>query len=135
MWRMLLFTHPAMLGHDPTPGHPESPARLAAVLEALSAFELDRREAPQAARDAIERVHPRGYVEAVASALAEARRVQLDPDTSIAPGSEAAIYRAAGACVAAVDAVMAGEDEMAFCAVRPPGHQPSDFGDGLLHFQ
>lgn len=121
---MLLFTHPSMLGHDPTPGHPESPARLAAVLDALSAFTLERREAPEAERDAIERVHPSGYVDALNAAFREAAhaRVQLDPDTTIAPGSQEAIYRAAGACVAAVDAVMAGEDDMAFCAVRPPGH-------------
>jgi len=121
---MLLFTHPAMLGHDPIPGHPESPARLAAVLAALKDFDLDRREAPEAAPAAIERVHPRGYIEAVGAALREAAhaRVQLDPDTAVAPGSAEAIYRAAGACVAAVDAVMGGEDAMAFCAVRPPGH-------------
>jgi acetoin utilization deacetylase AcuC-like enzyme len=121
---MLLFTHPAMLGHDPVSGHPESPARLAAVLEGLKAFDLERREAPEAERDAIERVHPSGYVDALNAAFREAgaARVQLDPDTAIAPGSQEAIYRAAGACVAAIDAVMAGESEMAFCAVRPPGH-------------
>jgi acetoin utilization deacetylase AcuC-like enzyme len=121
---MLLFTHLAMLGHDPTPGHPESPARLASVLKALDVFDFERRDAPKADRDAIERVHPVGYVDALNAAFREARaaRVQLDPDTAIAPGSEEAIYRAAGACVAAVDAVMAGDDEMAFCAVRPPGH-------------
>jgi acetoin utilization deacetylase AcuC-like enzyme len=49
-------------------------------------------------------------------------RVRLDPDTYISSGSREAIYRAAGACVAAVDAVLANEDDMAFCAVRPPGH-------------
>ncbi|HRO03156.1 MAG TPA: histone deacetylase family protein [Terricaulis sp.] len=121
---MLLYTHPSMLGHDPIPGHPESPARLAAVLKALEEFDLERREAPEAEQDAITRVHPRGYVDAVNAALREARhaRVQLAPDTTIAPGSQEAIYRAAGACVAAIDAVLAGEDELAFCAVRPPGH-------------
>ncbi len=121
---MLLFTHASMLGHNPSPHHPESPERLSAVLEALEPFALEQRDAPEVERDVIERVHPPGYVEAVNAALREARyvRVQLDPDTSVAPGSEEAIYRAAGACVAAVDAVMRGDDEMAFCAVRPPGH-------------
>lgn len=121
---MLLFTHAAMLGHDPVPHHPESPARLSAVLDACAEFSFEQRDAPYADRLAIERVHPAGYVEAVNAALREARfkRVQLDPDTSVAPGSEEAIYRAAGACVAAVDAVLGGEDDMAFCAVRPPGH-------------
>lgn len=119
---MLLFTHAAMLGHDPAPGHPEQPARLSTIIKALG--DVERREAPLAEREAIMRVHPLPYVEALDAAFAEAeqRRVQLDGDTAIAPGSREAIYRAAGACVAAVDAVLGGEDETAFCAVRPPGH-------------
>lgn len=119
---MLLFTHAAMLAHDPTPGHPESPARLSSVIAALP--DLPRREAPLADRDAITRVHPEAYVQALDAAFAEAKhaRVQIDADTAIAPGSREAAYRAAGACVAAVNAVLDGEDDMAFCAVRPPGH-------------
>ena len=121
---MLLFTHPSMLTHEPPPGHAEHPGRLQAVLDALEGMDLDRREAPHASRDAIARVHPPSYVNALEPAFAETHdaRVRLDPDTYISAGSREAIYRAAGACVAAVDAVMAGEDDMAFCAVRPPGH-------------
>ena len=121
---MLLFTHPAMLAHEAPPGHPEHAGRLKAVLDALEDTPLDRREAPLADVETIERVHPRRYVEALEPAFAEARdaRVRLDPDTYLSSGSREAIYRAAGACVAAVDAVMSGEDVMAFCAVRPPGH-------------
>ncbi|MCL4716217.1 MAG: histone deacetylase family protein [Hyphomonadaceae bacterium] len=122
--RMLLYTHPSMLTHEPPPGHAEHAGRLKAVLDALERFGLDRREAPYAERDAIARVHPARYIDALEPAFAEARekRVRLDPDTYISAGSREAAYRAAGACVAAVDAVMAGEDAMAFCAVRPPGH-------------
>lgn len=121
---MLLFTHAAMLAHDPVPGHPESPGRLQSVLDELEALPLTRRDAPEAEHAAIARVHPQSYINAIDAAFAEAahRRVKLDPDTSVAPGSQEATYRAAGACVAAVDAVMRGEDDMAFCAVRPPGH-------------
>jgi acetoin utilization deacetylase AcuC-like enzyme len=121
---MLLFTHPAMLAHEAPPGHPEHAGRLKAVLDALDGMQLDRREAPLADVEAIERVHPQRYIEALEPAFAEARdaRVRLDPDTYLSAGSREAIYRAAGACVAAVDAVMAGDDAMAFCAVRPPGH-------------
>ncbi len=54
---MLLFTHPSMLDHGVPPGHPERRQRLEAVLAALDAFPLVRREAPWAARSAIERVH------------------------------------------------------------------------------
>jgi len=121
---MLLFTHPSMLTHQPPPGHAEHAGRLQAVLDALEGMTLDRREAPYATREALERIHPSRYVEALEPAFAEAQsaRVRLDPDTYISAGSREAAYRAAGACVAAVDAVMSGEDEMAFCAVRPPGH-------------
>ena len=121
---MLLFTHADMLTHQAPPGHPEHAGRLKAVLDALEDMPLERREAPRADVEAIARVHPARYIEALEPAFAEAReaRVRLDPDTYLSQGSREAIYRAAGAGVAAVDAVMRGEDEMAFCAVRPPGH-------------
>lgn len=121
---MLLFTHPSMLRHEPPAGHAEHPGRLQAVLDALEDMTFDRRTAPLAAKGAIARVHPRAYIEALEPAFAETReaRVRLDPDTFLSEGSREACYRAAGACVAAVDAVLGGEDDMAFCAVRPPGH-------------
>ncbi len=121
---MLLYTHPSMLRHEPPPGHAEHAGRLQAELDAFENLSLDRREAPYATAQCITRVHPTRYVEALEPAFAEtaSARVRLDPDTYISEGSREAIYRAAGACVAAVDAVMAGEDDMAFCAVRPPGH-------------
>ena len=121
----LLYTHPACLGHDPGPHHPESPARLRAVLAALEAPEfaaLDRREAPAAALDDIARVHPRRFVERLLEAVPQAGHAAIDADTVLSPGSVEAALRAAGAVIAAVDAVVAGETETAFCAVRPPGH-------------
>ena len=121
---MLLFTHPSMLQHKPPGRHAERPERLHAVLTALEGIPLQRREAPLADAEALMCVHARGYVEALEPAFAETARaiVQLDPDTYISAGSREAAYRAAGACVAAVDAVLRGEDDTAFCAVRPPGH-------------
>jgi acetoin utilization deacetylase AcuC-like enzyme len=121
---MLLFTHPSMLRHEAPPGHPEHAGRLQAVLDAFEDGDFDRREAPLADRAAIERVHPGPLIDALEPAFEEAQgaRVRLDPDTYLSAGSREAVYRAAGACVAAVDAVMKGESEMAFCAVRPPGH-------------
>jgi len=121
----LLYTHPACLEHDPGPGHPESPARLRAVLEALAAPEfstLVRREAPEANRDDIARVHPLSLVEQLLAAVPQDGHVGIDADTVMSPGSGAAALRAAGAVVAAVDAVATGEASNAFCAVRPPGH-------------
>jgi acetoin utilization deacetylase AcuC-like enzyme len=121
----LLLTHKACIEHDPGVHHPECPARLRAVLNALEAEEfqlLDRREAPRAEIDQIARVHDREYVHAVLDAIPAEGRRALDGDTHVSPGSGEAALRAAGAACAAVDAVAAGEARNAFCAVRPPGH-------------
>ncbi len=121
----LLFSHPACAEHDTGPGHPERPSRLAAVLEALAEPEfggLVRRDAPRADREMIERIHPAWFVDRVLAAIPETGLGHIDGDTQVSPGSEEAAFRAAGAVVAAVDAVMAGEGDNAFCAVRPPGH-------------
>ena len=122
---MLLFTHPSMLDHEAPPGHPERPQRLEAVLTALEDVPIERREAPWAPRQAIERVHPSVYVSAMEAIFPKRGEgmVSLDSgDTFLSDGSREAAWRAAGAVVAAVDAVMAGPDTVAFCAVRPPGH-------------
>jgi acetoin utilization deacetylase AcuC-like enzyme len=121
-----LFTHPACLGHDTGPGHPERPDRLRAVLAALAADEfaaLDRREAPLADAAAIARAHPPDHVRAIMGIdPAPGEVAQLDPDTAMRAGSLEAALRATGAGIAAVDAVLGGEVTRAFCAVRPPGH-------------
>jgi len=106
-------------------GHPEQPARLDAVLVALEAEEfqyLIREEAPCATREQIARCHPRDHIDAIMDAVPENGIVHIDADTALSVGSGEAALRAAGAVVAAVDAVAAGEYRNAFCAVRPPGH-------------
>ena len=121
----ILYTHPACLDHDPGRHHPESPARLRAVLEALDDPEfarLERCEAPQAAREDLSRVHSRRHVESILCAVPKTGHVGIDADTVLSPASGEAALRAAGAVVAAVDAVVAKDDDNAFCAVRPPGH-------------
>jgi acetoin utilization deacetylase AcuC-like enzyme len=121
----LLFTHPLCLAHDPGTHHPESPARLRAVLSALEGPEFDRlerREAPEATIAELLPVHTRQHVERVFAAVPKQGHVGLDPDTVLCPQSGQAALAAAGAAVAAVDAVAGGEAKNAFCAVRPPGH-------------
>jgi acetoin utilization deacetylase AcuC-like enzyme len=121
----LLYTHPACLEHDPGHYHPESPARLRAVLRALDGPDfarLERREAPEAALDHIARVHPRVFAERLLAAVPRSGHVGIDADTIMCAASGRAALRAAGAVIAAVDAVIAGEADNAFCAVRPPGH-------------
>ena len=121
----LLLTHPACLQHDTSPGHPESAERLKAVLAALDAPEfarLIRRQAPRADLAAIARVHPRDFIDRCLAAVPKTGYAAIDGDTILSPGSGEAALRAAGALCAAVDGVMAGEADNAFCAVRPPGH-------------
>ncbi|RYH09977.1 histone deacetylase family protein [Tropicimonas sp. IMCC6043] len=120
-----LYSHPDCLGHETPPGHPERSDRLRAVLAALDdpAFAaLDRREAPLVERSELLRVHPESHVAAIEAAIPAVGDVMLDADTHVMAGSLKAAQRAAGAVVAAVDAVIAGELGNAFCAIRPPGH-------------
>ena len=124
------YTHSDCLLHDMGPGHPECPARLTAIQEHLRAIGLDRvlawRDAPVVSLQALERAHSRAHVRALTDllgALRDQQRLQaLDPDTTGGPGTSAAVSRAAGAAVAATDAVIDGTAANAFCAIRPPGH-------------
>lgn len=121
----LLYSHTACCEHDPGRGHSECPDRLNAVLYALEQKHfkaLDRRKAPKATVDQIARVHDKEHVNRILSTIAERGHGSLDGDTHFNPSSGEAALRAAGALCAAVDAVMAGEGQNAFCAVRPPGH-------------
>jgi acetoin utilization deacetylase AcuC-like enzyme len=121
-----LFTHPACFEHVTPPGHPERVERLRAVLTALNAQEfsfLARFDAPAADHGALRRVHSSELVNAILSAIIEPGEfARIDADTTMSAGSADAALHAAGAVIAAVDAVMAGQVDSAFCAVRPPGH-------------
>ncbi len=121
-----LITHPACLGHDAGPWHPECPARLRAVLAALEdeAFApLLREPAPEATEAQLARAHRAEYVRAILAIRPDpGATVPLDPDTAMSAGSAEAARRAAGGAVLAVDVVMEGWAHAAFAAVRPPGH-------------
>jgi acetoin utilization deacetylase AcuC-like enzyme len=118
--------HPAYLDHDMGAGHPESPNRLRAILQQLersgTAGRIKTIEPRKAEDEWITQIHSPSYVAALNAHQPTSGRVALDPDTSMSSGSLAAAYLAAGGALAAVDAIMRGEVEHAFCAVRPPGH-------------
>ena len=121
----LFVTHPDCIAHDPGAGHPESPARLSAVLRALDEPQfrtLIRQEAPLGRKSDAARVHGARFVEAVLASVPQSGRTALDPDTFLSKASGQAALRAIGAITCAVDAVVAGEANNGFCAVRPPGH-------------
>lgn len=120
-----LYTHADCLRHDPGPAHVERPGRLISVLQALDDdhhARLDRVEAPLATREQLLRVHSFDHVDRIFASEPAQGTYQLDADTFMSAGSLAAALRAAGAAVAAVDAVMSDKVQHAFCAVRPPGH-------------
>lgn len=132
------FTHRDCWKHEMGPGHPECPERLDAIEDRLLisgvSLALDRREAQVAALADIELVHSRMHVAALrglSDALKEdiaaggPTHAQVDPDTAINVSTWDAALRAAGAALGATDAVIAGEMENAFCAIRPPGHHAS----------
>ncbi len=120
------ITHPSFLQHEMGKHHPESPARLHAISDQLIAAGIEpfllHRDAIQATREEIERVHEADYVDEVFEAAPQEGLVWLDGDTAMNPHSLEAALHAAGANVQAVDMVMTGEARRAFCAVRPPGH-------------
>jgi len=129
------FFHPDCRRHEMGRGHPECPERLDAIEDRLLltgvADVLDRREAPLAPIADLELAHDRMHVASLRG-LTDGLRddisaggppyAAIDPDTSINVHTWDASLRAAGAAIAATDAVISGELENAFCAVRPPGH-------------
>ncbi|WP_207459755.1 histone deacetylase family protein [Azospirillum sp. SYSU D00513] len=121
----LIFTHPDCEHHDTGPGHPERPERIRVVWQVLDREEfrgLERRPAPEAEAEQLKWVHDHSYVDEVMASFPEEGYVRLDADTVLSPGSRSGILRAAGSVCAAVDAVLGGEADNAFCAVRPCGH-------------
>jgi acetoin utilization deacetylase AcuC-like enzyme len=126
-----IYTHPDCKRHEMGSWHPECPARLEAIEDQLIASRIDRfldhREAPEADIGHITRVHTAGAVSLVQDnvppmADSHSGYYPIDGDTSLNAYSWKAALRAAGAAVAATDAVIAGELDNAFCAIRPPGH-------------
>jgi acetoin utilization deacetylase AcuC-like enzyme len=121
----LLYHHPVFAEHDTGYGHPESPARLQTILKALEDPELAElrwREAPPASVEQITLIHSQEHFDRVMAAIPRQDLRLLDGDTVVSPRSGEAALRAAGAVCAAVDAVVTGDADNAFCAVRPPGH-------------
>jgi len=118
--------HDLYLEHKTTPGHPESPGRLTAIVEHLKAVHLDSELAaltPEpASQKWIQTVHTAGYIERARKACAEGDDYLDTGDVPISTRSYEAAVMAAGGVLTAVDAVMKGQVENAFCAVRPPGH-------------
>ena len=123
----LYYHHADFLQHDTGPGHPESPARLTAIAQALSTTEfaaLHRIEAeiPPDVEDKLALIHNPAMINRVLTGIPEHGLSYFDADTVASSGSKSAALRAVGAVCDAVDKILAGQADNAFCAVRPPGH-------------
>lgn len=120
------ISHPDTLLHVMDGNHPESPARITAIKNALvnaGLFQkLDRYEAPAATVRELQRVHSPDYVSKIHALSPKAGLVRLDADTAMGPMSLSAALHASGAVIQATDLVMRKLAKNAFCCVRPPGH-------------
>jgi len=119
-----VLTHESCLAHDPGPGHPESPARLRAVLDALhaSGLPLHWLEAPSADHKLVAHAHHPALIQKLERLRGVSTRVAIDSDTQVSRASVDAAWHAAGAGLRALEGMLNGEFRRAFCAVRPPGH-------------
>jgi len=122
----LIYTHQACFDHQPGPHHPESPARLEAVLQALKtpAFaDAVWRDAPLGSYEQVLHIHTPDYVDEVKALSPRQGYQALDAgDTIMSPGTLEAVLRCVGAACAGVDDVVKGEARNVFCATRPCGH-------------
>lgn len=118
--------HELFLGHDTGPGHPERPDRLRAIADHLKQTGLWQKlhhiiidTAPE---EYVLSVHSGEYIRFLDRACREGIRMLDRGDTIAGSNSYEAALLAAGGAISAVDAVMGGILQNAFCAVRPPGH-------------
>lgn len=123
----LYITHPSCKLHEMGAGHPECPERLDAISDQMLASGLinylqEMEVETPASDEVLFRVHARDYVEWLERRIPQQGLAEIDADTLLNVHSLTAARYAAGAAVLAVDQVMSGGAQTAFCAVRPPGH-------------
>jgi acetoin utilization deacetylase AcuC-like enzyme len=121
----LLLSHSSSLDHLTPPGHPERPDRIRAVNKVLAEERfgaLVRGEAPEGSLDTVTLCHNEHYVTELRHIAPSSGLIYIDGDTSMSPGTWEAVMRGVGGAVAATDAVMSGQHDNAFVAIRPPGH-------------
>jgi acetoin utilization deacetylase AcuC-like enzyme len=129
---LVLVKHPACFAHDTGAGHPEAPARLKGILEAVHAdLDLGREvvvevDAQPAETEDLVKAHAPAHV-AFVRELADRAQLHggiewIDPDTAVSGSSFLAAVAAAGCAVTAAELVATGHASTAFALARPPGH-------------
>ena len=126
MGRVGFVYDPRYLGHEMGRSHPESPERLRTICAQLQSSgtwsRLHQLTPRRAERQWVELIHDPSYVDRLERRSPANGYASLDPDTSMSPGTLEAAFLATGGALAAVDAMMNGDIDQAFCAIRPPGH-------------
>ncbi|MCV6588138.1 MAG: histone deacetylase family protein [Marinobacterium sp.] len=120
------ITHQDCSLHNMGPEHPESPVRLAAIRKVLEKTgllqELEQIESVHITPEQIQLAHAKLHQKRLEMKLPEKGIVYTDEDTALCPDSLHAASLAAGSTILAVNRVISGKADNAFCAVRPPGH-------------
>lgn len=120
------ISHLSCAKHEMGAQHPESPARMLAIEQALNGAgllqKMHRYDAPKASQIQLANAHSTAYIEHIFKVSPSAGLVQLDADTAMNPYSLEAALRASGAAILGVDLVMTRQAKRVFCNTRPPGH-------------
>jgi len=120
------ITHPDCMLHEMGQWHPEQPARLDAIRDALHESQLMdylfEYAAPLATEQQILLAHSQEYINLLKRLSPTAGTIPIDPDTQMNCHTLQAAYRSAGAGISGIDLIMQQEVKTVFCAVRPPGH-------------
>ena len=118
------ISDPFYLKHKNEP-HPENPGRLNAIQKNIESSKyynnLTLIQPRKATVEDIAKVHGTGYIRSVEDSCRNGVR-NLDADTVISSDSYQAALLSAGAGLEALDKILEGTVDNAFCAVRPPGH-------------
>lgn len=123
--------------HDPGDRHPESAERYQVLREALEKLDpaIARIPGRRAKAEDILLVHEPYYHDIVLQDVEFLSDKLRTGDTGLSSESYEVTMHATGAVLAAVDAVMSGDVDRVFCAIRPPGHHATaDRGMGFCIF-
>ena len=120
-----IFFHPDCKEHITPHGHPERVERLSAIetlLQGDEFIDIPKVEADLCTIDQLLLAHPREYIEGIRARIPTDGLASIDGDTHLSNKSWDAACRAVGANIQAIDLVLSGQSNNAFCSVRPPGH-------------
>jgi acetoin utilization deacetylase AcuC-like enzyme len=120
------YSYTTHLDHDVEDMHPEHPMRIIAINHALEQSglmsDMSQGGCAYAAQKDLQRAHKAGYIQQLIAMSPANGMILADPDTPMMVGTLDAAYQAAGCVTNALDDIMSGKINRAFCAVRPPGH-------------